>query len=165
MIAMRITYLSLILSPLLAIAGGLAEAADTTSSADHYQEISDSRLTPEQATALAAFDVRLAGAEKLAERIDDAGYRAEVVRQIEDLKERRRELEQEFDPSLYESLMHSVISRYQVIALWLKPPPLPPPAIAPPPLPPPVTAPPPLLPRPPGNNRSDKGPTKFGLLL
>ena len=150
MIAMRITYLSLILSPLLAIAGVLAGAADTTHSADQHQAISGSRLTPEQATALAAIDMRLAGVEKLAQRIDDAGYRSEVGRQIEDLKERRRKLEEEFDPSLYESLMHSVISRYQVIALWLKPPPLPPPAIAPPPLPPPVIAPPPLLPPPPG---------------
>jgi hypothetical protein len=84
-------------------------------------------LTPEQKTALAAVDVRLAAVEALAAKIDDADYKTEVEKQIEDLKKRRLALEKNFDPALYETLMHSVISRYQVTALWLKPPPLPPP--------------------------------------
>jgi hypothetical protein len=83
-----------------------------------------STLTSEQKTALSAVDVRLAGVEALAAKIDDPGYRAEVARQIEDLKKRRLAIEKSFDSGLYEALMHSVISRYQVLALWLKPPPL-----------------------------------------
>jgi hypothetical protein len=72
----------------------------------------------------------LAGVEALAAKIDDPVYKAEVLRQIEDLKKRRLAIEKNFDPGLYEVLMHSVISRYQVIALWLKPAPLPAPALA-----------------------------------
>jgi hypothetical protein len=70
----------------------------------------------------------LAGVEALAAKIDDPDYKAEVARQIDDLKKRRLAIEKNFDPGLYEVLMHSVISRYQVIALWLKPAPLPAPA-------------------------------------
>src|SRR5688572_26035028 len=82
-------------------------------------------LTPEQKTALAALDVRLAAAKDLAAKIDDADYKADVERQVEDLQKRRLALEKNFDPALYETLMHSVISRYQVTALWLKSPPPP----------------------------------------
>ena len=106
------TNLVSFLLPLLAIGLTAAEPADNT-------------LTPEQKAALAAVDVRLAGVVALAAKIDDPNYKAEVARQIEDLKKRRLAIEKNFDPGLYEVLMHSVISRYQVIALWLKPPPLP----------------------------------------
>src|SRR5262245_38526954 len=115
---MRITNLVSLLLPLLAIGLTAAEPADHA-------------LTPEQKAALAAVDVRLAGVVALAAKIDEPNYKAEVARQIEDLKKRRLAIEKNFDPGLYEVLMHSVISRYQVIALWLKPAPLP----APPPRP------------------------------
>src|SRR5580658_7078113 len=110
---MRKTNLICLLLPLLAIGFTAAEPAYNT-------------LTPEQKAALAALDVRLAGVEALAAKIDDPDYKAEVARQIEDLKKRRLAIEKNFDPGLYEVLMHSVISRYQVIALWLEPAPLPP---------------------------------------
>jgi hypothetical protein len=113
---LRKTNLVALLLPLLAIGLTAAEPVDNT-------------LTPDQKAALAAVDVRLAGVETLAAKIDDLKYKAEVARQIEDLKKRRLAIEKNFDPGLYEVLMHSVISRYQVIALWLKPAPLP----APPP--------------------------------
>ena len=84
-------------------------------------------LTAEQKAALKALDVRLDAAEGIAAQVDDADYRTEAVRQIKELKDRRGALEKSFDQASYEALMHSVISRYQVIALWLKEPPLPPP--------------------------------------
>ena len=79
-------------------------------------------LTPEQKTALQAVDVRIAGVEALVAKVDDAAYRENCIAAVQDLKRRRVSLEKNFDPALYESLMHSVISRYQVIALWLTPP-------------------------------------------
>lgn len=85
-------------------------------------------LTDEQKRALHAIDVRLAGVEALAQKIDDAAYRKTTESAIADLKRRRKALEKNFDAGLHESLMHSVISRYQIIALWLTPPRLPPPA-------------------------------------
>jgi N-acyl-D-amino-acid deacylase len=63
--------------------------------------------------------------EKIAASIDDASYQAEVARQIDELKKSRLAIEKDFDQARYEALMHSVISRYQVVALWLKSPPLP----------------------------------------
>jgi Domain of Unknown Function (DUF1080) len=82
-------------------------------------------LTAEQKAALAAVDVRLVAVVGIAAKIDDPDYQAEVARQIEDLKRSRLKIEKNFDQAAYEALMHSVISRYQVIALWLKEPPLP----------------------------------------
>jgi hypothetical protein len=111
----KTTFVSLLL-PLLALS--------RLTAAEQANDI----LTPDQKAALAAVDVRLAGVEALAAKIDDPNYKTEVAKQIEDLKKRRRALEQNFDPGLYEVLMHAVISRYQVIALWLKPAPLPAPA-------------------------------------
>jgi hypothetical protein len=115
---MRKTIFVSLLLPLLALGLIAAEPADNT-------------LTAEQKAALAALDVRLAGVEALAAKIDDPNYKAEVARQIEDLKKRRLAIEKNFDPGLYEMLMHSVISRYQIIALWLKPAPLPAPPAKP----------------------------------
>jgi endonuclease/exonuclease/phosphatase family metal-dependent hydrolase len=83
-------------------------------------------LTPEQKAALAALDVRIAAVEAVAAKIDDTDYQAEVVKQIKELKDRRRGVERNFDQASYEALMHNVISRYQIAALWLKSPPLPP---------------------------------------
>src|SRR5262249_19164523 len=82
-------------------------------------------LTPEQKAALAAVDVRLDGVQTLAAKIDDVDYKTDVARQIDDLKKRWLPFEKNFDQARYEALMPSVISRYQVIALWLKAPPLP----------------------------------------
>jgi hypothetical protein len=79
-------------------------------------------LTDEQKAALRAVDVRIKGVETLIARIDDPAYRAREARAVADMKKRRVGLEKNFDPMTYESLMHSVISRYQVIALWLTPP-------------------------------------------
>jgi hypothetical protein len=88
-------------------------------------------LTPEQKTALQAIDARMAGIEALIAKIDDAGYKAASVGAMTDLKRRRVALEKNFETGLYESLMHSVISRYQIIALWLTPARLPGPAAKP----------------------------------
>ena len=79
-------------------------------------------LTPEQKTALQAVDIRIAGVEALAAKVEDPAYRENCSSAIRDLKRRRVSLEKNFEPGLYEALMHSVISRYQVIALWLTPP-------------------------------------------
>jgi len=79
-------------------------------------------LTDEQKAALRAVDVRIKGVETLIAKIDDPAYRAREARAVADMKKRRTGLEKNFDPMTYESLMHSVISRYQVIALWLTPP-------------------------------------------
>jgi hypothetical protein len=124
---MRKTNLVPLLLSLLAMGITAAEPAEKKVLADELQAVPGNTLTPEQKAALRAIDVRLAGAEALAAKIDDPEYKAEVAKQIEDLKRRRLAIEKNFDPGLYEALMHSVISRYQVIALWLKPPPLPPP--------------------------------------
>lgn len=106
--------------PLLACTSGNVFAQERTTAAG-------SSLTAEQKSALAGIDVRLAAAETLAAKIEDPTYKAEVARQLTELRERRLALEKNFDQGLYEVLMHSVISRYQVIALWLQPPSLPPP--------------------------------------
>ena len=78
-------------------------------------------LTPEQKAALQAVDVRIAGVEALTAKVDDSAYRENCLSAVKDFKRRRASLEQNFEPGLYEALMHSVISRYQVIALWLTP--------------------------------------------
>jgi len=85
-------------------------------------------LTDEQKLALHAVDVRIAGVEALLVKVEDPVYRAKEAKAVADLKKRRTGLEKNFDPMTYETLMHSVISRYQVIALWLAPPRLPGPA-------------------------------------
>jgi len=112
---------------LLFAAIGLAtvEPGKKTTFADEQAAVATSALSAEQQAALAAVDVRLAGVETLAAKIDDPDYKAEVARQIEDFKETRLAIEKNFDQGRYEALMHSVISRYQVVALWLKAPPLP----------------------------------------
>ena len=96
-----------------------------TGLADEPGSVAGNSLTPEQKSALAALDVRLGAVETLAAKIDDADYKTEVGNQIAELKKRRLEIEKEFDQASYEALMHSVISRYQVMALWLKSPLLP----------------------------------------
>jgi hypothetical protein len=116
----------LLLVSLLVIGLAAAEPVGSKVLADEPKAAGNS-LTLEQKAALAAVDVRLAGVETLAATIDDPGYKADVARQIDDLKKSRLAVEKHFDQAAYEALMHSVISRYQVIALWLKPPPLPPP--------------------------------------
>ena len=78
-------------------------------------------LTPEQKTALRAVDVRIAGVESLVAKIDEPTQKAANLTAVADLKKRRAALEKNFDPGLYEALMHSVISRYQTVALWLTP--------------------------------------------
>lgn len=87
-------------------------------------------LTAEQKTALRAVDVRIAGVESLVAKIDDPAQKAANVTAVADLKKRRAAMEKNFDPGLYETLMHSVISRYQTVALWLTPPRVPGPAAA-----------------------------------
>lgn len=79
-------------------------------------------LTAEQQTALRAVEARIAGVETLAAKIDDAAQRAGVAAAVADLHKRRAALEKNFDSGLYEALMHAVISRYQLTALWLTPP-------------------------------------------
>lgn len=85
-------------------------------------------LTAEQKAQLQAVDVRIAGVETLIEKVDEPAYKANCVAAVKDMRKKRASLERNFDPASYETLMHSVISRYQVIALWLTPPRLPPPA-------------------------------------
>lgn len=118
---MRQTYLVPCLLALCAI-GLIAAQPEEKSAPAADKAAAASALTPEQKAALAAIDVRLGGVEALAAKIDDLDYKAEVARQIADLKKRRLALEKNFDPALSETLMHAVISRYQVTALWLKSP-------------------------------------------
>lgn len=125
---MRKANLVPLLLPLIALALAATGLVEKRGLAD--EAAAGNTLTAEQKSALAAVDVRLAGVETLAAKVNDPAYKAEVARQIQDLKKRRLEIEKNFDPALYETLMHSVISRYQVIALWLKAPALPVPAAA-----------------------------------
>ena len=85
-------------------------------------------LTPQEKAQLAAIDIRLAAVETLVSKIDDPAFKGSSVSAIADIKKRRAALEKKFDPAGYETLMHLVIGRYQVVALWLKPPRLPEPA-------------------------------------
>jgi len=82
-------------------------------------------LTAEQKTALAAVAARLVAVEALAAKIDDPAYKADVARQIAELKKNQLAIERNFDQGAYDALMHSVISRYQVIGLWFKAPSVP----------------------------------------
>ena len=84
-------------------------------------------LTSEQKAAVDALDIRLAGVETLVQKVTDAKYRAELDRAIKDFQERRDAMARNFDQGLYDNLMHAIISRYQTVALWLKPPLVPPP--------------------------------------
>ena len=85
-------------------------------------------LTPQEKAQLVAVDIRLAAVEALVSKIDDPAFKSSSVSAIADIKKRRAALEKKFDPAGYEALMHLVIGRYQVIALWLKPPRIPGPA-------------------------------------
>ena len=122
---MRNANPALLLVSLLAIGLIVAEPAGRRAFGDEPKAAAGNSLTVEQKAALAAVDARLAGVKTLAAKINDPGYKAEVARQIEDLKKSRLAIERNYDQGAYEALMHSVISRYQVIALWLKEPPLP----------------------------------------
>lgn len=82
-------------------------------------------LTPEEKAQLAAVDARFAALEALVGKIDEPGYKATTLSAIADIKKRRAALEKKFDPASYETLMHLVIGRYQVVSLWLKPPRIP----------------------------------------
>ena len=96
-------------------------------------------LTPAEKATLHAIEVRLVGVEALAAKIDDPKYQASVQADIGDMKKRHAALEKKYDAGPAEALMHSVISRYQIVALWLRPAPLPsaakPGAVATPPAP------------------------------
>ena len=83
---MRNTNLVFLLISLLAIGLTAAEPAVRKVLADEPEAVAGNSLTPEQKTALAAVDARLAGVEAIAAKIDDPDYKAEVARQIEDLK-------------------------------------------------------------------------------
>ena len=121
---MRFAHLTPLVASLLAIGVYSVERTATTVVAAE-KPAANNALTAEQNAALAAIDIRLSALLAVAAKIDDSDYMAEVARQIQDLKDRRRALEKNFDQALYEALMHSVISRYQVAGLWLKAPPLP----------------------------------------
>ncbi len=82
-------------------------------------------LTDEQKNALTAIDARIVGLEAIVAKVDDADYKDDCQKAVADLKKRRKALETTYDQGLSEALMHSVISRYQVVALWLTPPRLP----------------------------------------
>lgn len=115
-----------ILFPLLVLAGAAAAPAAAQESPTDKPAAKAPPvaipLTEEQKSALRAVDVRLAGVEALLAKVDDPVYRAKEEKAVADMKKRRAGLEKNFDPMTYETLMHSVISRYQVIALWLTPP-------------------------------------------
>ena len=78
-------------------------------------------LTAEQREALRALDVRIAGVEALIPAIEDAKYQAGIVAAVADFRKRAAAQARNFDPGLYEALMHAVISRYQVVSLFLTP--------------------------------------------
>jgi len=79
-------------------------------------------LTPAEKASLHAVEVRIAGVEAQLPRIDDPVYKARVESDVRDFKRRLAVLQKKYDPASAEALMHSVISRYQVTALWLAPP-------------------------------------------
>ena len=79
-------------------------------------------LTPEEKGSLHAIEVRIAGVEAQLPRIDDPAYKARVESDLRDFRRRLAVLQKKYDPASYEALMHSVIGRYQVNALWLAPP-------------------------------------------
>jgi hypothetical protein len=85
-------------------------------------------LTPQEKAQLAAVDIRLAAVEALVSKIDDPAFKSSTVSAIADIKKRRAAIEKKFDPAGYETLMHLVIGRYQIVALWLEPPRIPGPA-------------------------------------
>jgi hypothetical protein len=87
-------------------------------------------LTAEQREALRALEVRIAGVEALVPKIDDAKYKAATVAAIADFRKRAAAQARNFDQGLYEALMHAVISRYQVVSLFLTPARIPDPAAA-----------------------------------
>ena len=115
-----------LLLPLATLGLAAAEPAAKVTSAE-LDAVVGTALTPEQKIVLAAVDARIVGVEAIIAKVDDPEYKEDILSQLADLKKRRLELEKNFDQGLYEVLMHSVISRYQVIALWLKAPALPPP--------------------------------------
>lgn len=78
-------------------------------------------ITPEQESALRAIDGRIDALAELGARVEDTAYRTATVAAVEDFRRRRRALAREYDAGLYEALMHAVISRYQVVSLWLTP--------------------------------------------
>jgi hypothetical protein len=82
------TRLFVLAFSLLAIALAATEKAGGQALADERAAAAASSLTAEQKAALAALDVRLAGVETLAAKIDDPNYKAEVARQIDDLKKK-----------------------------------------------------------------------------
>jgi hypothetical protein len=120
---MRTAILVLLGLLLLLFGFTAAEPSARFSYASEPDSVAGSNLTSEQEAALSAVDVRLAAVETLAAKIDDPDYTREVARQIEDLKKRRLEVEKNFDQAAYEALMHAIISRYQVMGLWLNSPP------------------------------------------
>lgn len=79
-------------------------------------------ITPEQKESLAALDVRIGAVEGQLAKIDDAEYRSAVGKAVADYRKRRAALGKGFDQGLCESLMLTVVSRYQTVALWLTPP-------------------------------------------
>jgi hypothetical protein len=85
-------------------------------------------LTPGEKAQLASVDIRLAAVEALVAKIDDPNFRSSTVSALADLKKRRAALGKKFDSAGFETLMHQVIGRYQVVALWLQPPRIPAPA-------------------------------------
>src|SRR5688572_8641944 len=103
---MRNTNLVFLLIWLFTIVLTAAEPAVSKVFADELEAVTGNALTPEQRTALAAVDARLAGVEAIAAKIDDLDYKAEVARQIEDMKKSRLAIEKNFDQSRYEALMH-----------------------------------------------------------
>jgi hypothetical protein len=115
-----------LLLPLATLGLAAAEPPAKVTSAE-LDAVAGTALTPKQKTVLAAVDARIVGVEAIIAKVDDPEYKEDILSQLAELKKSRLELEKNFDQGLYEVLMHSVISRYQVIALWLKAPALPPP--------------------------------------
>lgn len=117
-----------LLLPLFALGLAAAEPAEKKSAPvtkAEVEAVAATPLTPEQKTALAAIDARMVGVEAIIAKVDDVDYKADCDKSVADLKKRRTALETNFDQGLYEALMHSVITRYQIVALWLTPPRLP----------------------------------------
>jgi hypothetical protein len=119
---MRIGKLVVVSLPLMVLGLFAIEWIPKNAFADEPIVIGGQTLTAEQKAALNALNTRLAAVKTLAAKIDDSAYKAEVARQIDELNRSRAKIERNFDQAAYEALMHSVISRYQVVALWLKSP-------------------------------------------
>ncbi len=89
------------------------------------------RFMPEQVSALEALKGELARLDPMLEKVAEPDHKAWVKAKVEKLKERFQELQKiAFDQAKFDELRFDVNIEYQRLALWLRPPLIPPKAKA-----------------------------------